>query len=89
MNLHLCQKDYMQLRIDENPLICVCHHRSLQDVLNFLPHHTGWGVDELVAMIQQQTGASTGCGSCLAKVQGISECYALKPEIFANKSTGR
>lgn len=83
MNLHLCQKDYVQLLIAENPLICTCHHRYLNEILQSLPHHTKGATVELV---QQLTGASTGCGSCLAKVEGIVQCYQLKPEIFSKNS---
>ena len=86
MNLHLCQKDYLQMLIDENPLICACHNVSLRQILAFLPHHTECSVAEMVAYIQQQTWASTGCGSCLSKVQGIAQCYVLKPVIFSKNT---
>ncbi len=86
MNLHLCQKSYVQLLMDENPLICSCHHRHLNELLDTLPTNA----DKVtVELIQKLTGASTGCGSCLPKVEGLVECYQLKPEIFISKSTGR
>ena len=86
MNLHLCQKSYVQLLMDENPLICSCHHRYLHELLEFLPENPE---NTTVELVQQLTGASTGCGSCLAKVEGLVECYQLKPEIFTINSTGR
>ena len=82
MNMHLCQKTYVQLLIEENPLICTCHHRYLNEILAVLPHHTNEGSEATVELVQQLTGASTGCGSCLAKVEGIVQCYQAKPEIF-------
>jgi len=103
MNMHLCQKAYVQMLIEENPLICACHHRSLEEVLSSLPHHTNKPLDDesltneqletaeeimdLVARVQSLTGASTGCGSCLPKVQGIVQCYQAKPEIFQSSSS--
>lgn len=85
MNLHLCQKDYVQMLIEENPLICACHHQRLKDILNILPHHTENSIAEMVTYIQLKTGASTGCGSCLPKVSGMVECHQAKPEIFQYK----
>ncbi|MBN2647062.1 MAG: (2Fe-2S)-binding protein [Thiotrichales bacterium] len=79
MNLALCQKNYVQMLIAENPIICTCHHRYFNEILESLPHHTE---KASVEWVQKLTGASTGCGSCLAKVEGIVECYRLKPQVF-------
>lgn len=84
MNLHLCKKAYVQMLIDENPLICACHDVRLDAVLQSLPHHTQ-EIAEMVQQIQRQTGASTGCGSCLSKVEGIAQCYELKSDIFTGR----
>ncbi|MBF6057320.1 (2Fe-2S)-binding protein [Thiomicrorhabdus heinhorstiae] len=79
MNLHLCQETYVQMLIEENPLICTCHHVYLDQLLKSLPQNPQQvGVETL----QLATGASTGCGGCLSKLQGITECYRLKPGIF-------
>lgn len=83
MNLHLCQKSYVQMLLGENPLICTCHHVPLDQLLQQLPENPQQeSVEEMVHCLQKATGASTGCGNCLSRVQGVVECYRLKPEIF-------
>jgi|GEM_PF-2098694 len=87
MNLHLCQKAYVHMLMDENPLICSCHNITLNQILEVFPESKDkdFELTDMISKIKQQTGASTGCGSCLSKVEGITQCYALKPEIFTGR----
>lgn len=83
MNLHLCQKHYLQMLIDENPLICSCHQVFLDELLaELVSESEEVSVEVSVEVLQKSTGVSTGCGSCLNKVKGLVECYQLKPKVF-------